>query len=295
MDLYDDKNLKPMLLSEINKPFDDKDYLFEIKFDGIRAIIYASPNEIIIKNKRGFIVNDVFPELLDIKKLVNKKCIFDGEIVLMRDNKPSFDKLQERVLLKNKNKISYFKENYPVTFVCFDILYENKSLITLSLETRKEILSKYIDNECFVKSRTIDAKGKELFKFVKRLDLEGIVAKVKSSEYIPGIRSREWLKIKNVKDEDFYICGYKDGEDVISVVLGEKVRNKYRFVSKVVVGKKRKDYKLIVSSIKCENYLEDFNEDYIFIKPIYKCTVEFLEKTKNNHLRHPVFKGLRID
>ena len=294
MDLYNKKDIKPMLLHEINKPFDNKDYLFEIKFDGIRAIIYVNKNDIVIKNKRGFILNEVFPELLEIQKNIKKDCIFDGEIVLMKDGKPSFEKLQERVFLKDKKKIELFKKNYPVTFVCFDILYENKNLIELPLIKRKEILTKYIDTEYYVKSRTIDTNGKELFKLIKKNNLEGIVAKLKTSKYYPGIRSKEWIKIKNVKDEDFYICGYKESDNVISVLLGEKIGNKYRFISKVLVGKKRKDYELIKSCRKCKNYFDNF-EDYIFIKPIYKCTIEYLEKTKNNHLRHPVFKGIRTD
>lgn len=295
MSIFDDKNIKPMLLHEENKPFNDEDYLFEMKFDGIRALIYVSPKEIVIKNRKGFIVNDTFPELLNIKKSIKKECIFDGEIVLMQDNKPSFSKLQERALLKNKGRIEFYKENFPTTFVCFDILYENKNLMNLSITKRKEILSKYKDNEYFVKSRVVDTKGKELFKFIKKNDLEGIVAKLKTSEYIPGSRTKEWIKIKNVKDEDFYICAYEERENVLSVIIGEKVDKKYKYVSKVVVGKKRKDYELIKSCEKCKNYLEDFDENYIFIKPKYKCTIEYLEKTKNNHLRHPVFKGIRID
>lgn len=295
MSAFKDKDIKPMLLHEENKPFDDENYLFEMKFDGIRALMYVSSKEIVIKNRKGFIVNDTFPELLEIKKYIKKECIFDGEIVLMQDDKPSFSKLQERALLKNKKRIEYFRNNYPVTFVCFDILYENKDLMNLPLINRKEILSKYDDNDLFVKSRVVDTKGKELFKFIKKNNLEGIVAKLKSSEYIPGIRTKEWIKIKNVHMEDFYICGYKDGDDVISVLLGEKVGKKYRFVSKVVVGKKRKDYELIMSCSESKNYLDIDFEEYKFIKPKYKCTIEFLERTNSNHLRHPVFRGIRTD
>ena len=295
MSVFKDKNIKPMLLHEENKPFDDEDYLFEMKFDGIRALIYVSPKEIIIKNRKGFVVNDTFPELLEIQKNIKKECIFDGEIVLMQDDKPSFSKLQERALLKNNKKIEYFRDNFPVTFVCFDILYENKDLMNLPLIRRKEILSKYDDNNLFVKSRVVDTKGKELFKFIQKNDLEGIVAKLKTSEYIPGVRTKEWIKIKNVHMEDFYICGYKDGEDVISVLLGEKVGKKYTFVSKVVVGKKIKDYELIKSCSECKNYLGVDFKEYKFIKPKYKCTIEFLERTNSNHLRHPVFRGIRTD
>ena len=295
-DLYSDKLVEPMLLNEIDKPFDSKDYFFEIKFDGIRAIIYVSPNEIIIKNKRGIIINESFPELLKIKDNIMDKCIFDGEIVLMQDGKPSFHKLQERVLLKNKNKIKYFIENFPVTFVCFDILYKNKNLINLSLIKRKEILMKYPNTDYFVKSKIIDTKGKKLFDFIKKEDLEGIVAKAKDSLYLIGKRTDNWVKIKNIKEEDFIIGAYQEREHVASLVLGRWVDNQLYFVSKVSVGKRKKEFELVKSLKIIKNKFKDFKDDgYIYVEPKYVCTVSFLEKTKKGHLRHPIFRRIRID
>lgn len=296
MDLYKEKNIKPMLLSEIDKPFNDKNYLFEMKFDGSRTIIYVTPKEIKIKNKRGIILNDTYPELLCIKDIVNKKCIFDGEIVLMKDGVPSFDKLQERALLKDKIKINYFKENYPVTFVCFDILYEDENLIDLPLMDRIKILSKYPDTNFFVKSRVVEEDGINLYNTIKKLGIEGIVAKHKESKYVPNVRSKDWIKIKNWKESDYYICGYKEEEKVASILLGEKVGNKLIFISKVTLGKKRNDFKLIKKCKVIKNKFYNFkDENYTYIDPKYKCTISYIEKTKNNHLRQPVFKGIKID
>lgn len=296
MDIYESKNIKPMLLNEVDKPFDDEKYLYEIKFDGIRAILYVNKDEIIIKNKSCLILNEVYPELINIKENIKKKCIFDGEIVLMLDGKPSFQKLQERALLKNKRKIKYFENNFPVTFVCFDILYENKNLTNLELTKRKEILSKYQDTEYFVKSRVVENEGTKLFRFVKKQDLEGIVAKLKTSKYLIGERTDNWIKIKNIKEGDFIIGAYQEKEHVASIILGRWEDNKLYYVSKVVVGKKKKDYKLIKSCKKIKNKFIDFDDpNYIYIEPKYTCTINFLEKTKDNHLRHPVFKRIRID
>lgn len=296
MDLFIDKNVKPMLLHETEKPFNDKDYIFELKFDGTRTLIYVSPKEIIIKNKRGFILNDTYPELLNIKNMVKKKCIFDGEIILMDNGLPSFKKLQERALLKDKIKISYYKDNFPVTFVCFDILYEDKNLIDLSLIERKKILSKYPDIDYFVKSRITEENGIELFNITRKMDLEGIVAKKKDSKYLINKRSKDWLKIKNLKEADFYIGAYKEEKIVASLVLCQKIKNKLKFVSKVTIGKKRNDFKLIKSCKSTNNNFIDFNEDgYTYIIPKYKCTVLFVETTKNGHLRQPTFKSIRID
>ena len=292
-DIFNEKNIKPMLLEETYKPFNDKNYIYELKFDGIRALIYVSKKDITIISRRGNILNKTFPELLEIKNNITNKCIFDGEIVLMEDSKPSFQKLQERMRLKNENKINYYKENYPVTFVCFDILYENKDLTKLPLIKRKEILSHYEDNNLFIKSKVVE-DGIKLFNFVKKNNLEGIVAKLKTSEYIIGKRTKNWLKVKNIKEDDYIIGAYQEKEFVITLAMGKLINNQLHFISKVTIGKKHPDYQLIKLCKKTKNKFLDFNEeDYIYIEPKYTCTIIYLEKTKDGHLRHPVFKNIR--
>ena len=90
MNLYKERNWTPMLLKEVSEPFNDKNYLYEIKFDGIRSIIFASPSEVVIYNRHCVDITKLYPELQDIKNLVNKKIVFDGEITLFDDGKPSF-------------------------------------------------------------------------------------------------------------------------------------------------------------------------------------------------------------
>ncbi len=147
MNLFTNQDFVPMLLNEIKKPFNDPDYIFELKFDGIRTLLFAEPKKITIRNKRGNILNNRYPELLNITKMVTKKVIFDGEIIIMINGKPSFDKLQERALLKNKLKIKYFAKTFPVIFIAYDILYEDKDLTHLPLIKRKKILNKYHNTE----------------------------------------------------------------------------------------------------------------------------------------------------
>ena len=285
--------LKPMLLSEEDKPFNSDDYLYEVKFDGIRALIYIKKNNIIIKSRNNTLLNDIFPELINLKYLVKKECILDGEIILMHKNKESFDKLKTRMKTKIPKKIEYYKENYPVTFICFDILFENKNLTNLPLIKRKEILNKYKENDYFVKSRIFD-NGIKLFKVIKRKNLEGIVAKKKNSKYYPGKRTKDWIKIKRLNESDYYICGYKEGENVVSLLLGEKENNKYIYISKVILGKNKEEYKIIKKEKETNNYLLNFDDKtYKYIEPNKVCSVTFLEKTNNNHLRHPVFKEIK--
>ena len=99
--MFDDKNIKPMLLVEIPFCFENK-YLYEIKFDGIRALIYVNKKEINIRTRNNVDVTHLFPELFGIKNIVERDfCIFDGEIVLFDKGKPSFSSLQKRLRIKN--------------------------------------------------------------------------------------------------------------------------------------------------------------------------------------------------
>lgn len=281
--------LEPMLLNEEFKPFDSKDYLYEIKYDGIRALIYINKGKIIIKSRRNIILNDTYPELLEIKNISKDECIFDGEIVLLDNGKPSFSKLQERTRLKNKFRINETASKNPVCFVCFDILYKGKDLTWVPLIERKKILDKFKENDIFVKSKYFLENGKALFKGVQKEDLEGIIAKKVNSKYTYGIRTKEWIKIKNFKEDEFYICGYNKtkSDNVLSVLLAEKINNKYHFVGKMLFSHKNKEYKKVVNSKETKNYLEDCKEDAFYIKPIIKVKVNYMERTKNNMLRQP--------
>ena len=292
MDLFDNKNIKPMLLTELDMPFNNKDYIFELKYDGIRALIYIDKNIEII-NRYGKNITNKFPELNDLKNITKEKCIFDGEIIVINKNKPSFEKIQERINLKNKNKINTLSDKDPAIFIAFDILYQNKDLTNLPLIERKKILKKHKDTDLFIKSKTIEEKGINLFNFAQKEQLEGIVAKKKESIYELGKRTDNWIKIKNWQEENFYICGYSVKDYVASIILGRKENNKYFFVSKVTLGKNTNEFKEIIKSKVTKNILIDFNDlEYTFILPKLKATIMYLEKTKNGHLRHPVFKEI---
>ena len=297
MALYDE-DFRPMLLDEVSKPFNDPDYLFEMKLDGMRALIYVDPKKVRIINRRLNVLNDTYPELQTLKYLVKTKCIFDGEIISMVNGFPSFNKLQERILLKNPHKIKYMQENFPVTFVAFDIIYEGKDLTNLPLLQRKKILNKYLDTTYFVKTTYIKEKGISFYEEIKKLNLEGIIAKKINSKYYINTRSKEWLKIKNWYDEEFWICGYnEDSPYVASLLLGYEDNKELKYAAKVIIGKNKAEYKIIK---KCQTSkkspLIDYDKsEFTFLKPTLKCTVEYLEKTKHNHLRQPVYKGIRYD
>ena len=286
------ETFKPMLLDEIPSAFDSDDYIFEMKFDGIRALIYVSPNEFKIMSRNLVDMTKLFPELLSIKHIVKEKVIFDGEIICTENGVPSFSKLQERIHLKNKSKIDKFSKDNPVIFTCFDIIYKNKNLVDLSLLERKEILGNYKDTDYFIKTKYTSGEGIKLFNSIKKNKLEGIVAKLKNSKYYVNTRTHEWIKIKNFIEEIFYIGGYcyiKDSH-VFSVILGEYINNELLYVGRVFIAKKNKLFNQIKKEKRINSKFVNYDDDkIIYIKPRYKIVVKYIERTKSNHLRQPFY------
>lgn len=281
------KEFTPMLLKEVDEVFDDENYLYEVKYDGIRVLVFVSNDSVVIKSRYGMDITKLFPELSCLSKIVSGKVIFDGEIIILDDGRVSFSKLQKRFHLKNKKTIDFLSKTNPVVFMCFDVLYENRDLINLSLLERKEILNNYEDNEVFVKSTFVYGKGSKLFKAIKSLDMEGIVAKKIDSKYLINERSDNWIKIKNYKSDDFLILGYINKENVISLVLGELLKGRIVYVGKVSLGKKRSLANKIMNMKEAKALIDIKDKDVIYVKPNVKCEVKYLERTSNGLLRQP--------
>ena len=202
MSLLNEK-FTPMLLGEVDKPFDDDEYIYEIKYDGVRSLVFVNNGQVVVRNRYGVDITEMFPEIKVLNKYFKEDVIFDGEIIMFENGNVSFSKLQKRIHLKNKKTIDYLSKTNPVVFVCFDILYNGIDLINLGLDKRKEILEKYEDNDIFIKSKYVKKDGKKLFNIVKKMNMEGIVAKKINSKYQINTRSEDWLKIKNYQKGEF--------------------------------------------------------------------------------------------
>ena len=178
-DLFEDKNISPMLLHEVNEPFDDEDYIHELKLDGIRCVNYIEPKSVAMQNKRFKDLTPIYPELSDICKCVKKRTILDGELVAMTNGKPDFYALNKRSLMKDSFRISLAAKKNPVQFVAYDILYFNgKDLTDLPLLKRKEILAENVKEDFNLSiSRYVSTFGVAFFSLAKKENLEGIVSK----------------------------------------------------------------------------------------------------------------------
>lgn len=289
MSLWSNRNFNVMLLKEANKLIKSKEYIYEIKFDGIRACIFVNKNSIKIISRNKKDITNLFPELSNIKMIFNKNTILDGEIICMSDNKVSFSEIQERIRLKNQDKINNLSFKNPAIFVAFDILYLEKDLIDLPLNKRKEILNDFADNDFFIKSK-IYSDSTKLFNFVKENNMEGIIAKLKDSKYLINTRSANWIKIKNYQVGYFYIGGYEEkSKDYLSIKLGELKNNKLVYVGSVSLKKTNKLYNDILELKKIKNSpFINYDEKIIYIQTKLKCKVKYIHKTKNNQLRQPI-------
>ena len=145
MDLFESKNLSPMLIRDEVPPFDDPDWIFELKLDGIRAVAYLDQHTNEIKNKRNMRLSPILPELSAINRQVKKRCILDGELFVMKNGAPEFEEMQKRALMSNPVKIRLAAGRFPVSFVAYDILYlDGESLLDLPLIERKNRLSETV-------------------------------------------------------------------------------------------------------------------------------------------------------
>lgn len=299
MDLFDQKGIHPMLISEMKEAFDDPNFIYELKLDGERCIAYLDHSSTVLQNKRALILNARYPELSQLHKAAREKCILDGELAILVNGKPDFSEVQRRSLTSNPFKIEMALKKSPACFTAFDILYYgDHPVMDLPLMERKILLNQAIkENGKLAISRYVEANGIAFYHLAAEQDLEGIVAKRKESFYFSGKRTKDWIKIKNLKDDDFVICGYvQKANNVVSLVLGQYSNQQLQYKGHVTLGVSREDFQLISDTPSISiSPLSQSDESAVWIQPSLVCTVQYMEKTASGMLRQPVFKGLRND
>lgn len=239
MDIFDEKNLAPMLIGTEGEAFDSPDYIHELKLDGVRCLAYLDENGIELRNKRNLRVASIYPELAEIHRQVNCRCILDGELIVMKDGAPIFAEMQRRALMRDPFKINFAAVKLPVSFTAFDILYmKNRPVNDLPLMERKALLSATVhESDRMAVSRYIEERGVALYQLAEANELEGIVSKRKESLYHFGKRTHDWIKAKNLHDDDFVICGYiRKSAGVVSLVLGQYADGTLLYKGHVTLG-----------------------------------------------------------
>ena len=301
-DIWETKSIKPMLIGSEGEPFDSDEYIYELKLDGERCIAYLDSDKTVLKNKRNILILPKVPELTEIHKNVNVRCILDGELAVIKNGKPDFFEIQKRSMMSNPVKIDMSVKKYPACFTAFDILYyEDRQVTDLPLTERKELLQKAVKSEDsrFAVSRYIEKNGIAFYNLAKQQELEGIVAKRKDSRYYFDRRTKDWIKIKCLKDDDFVVLGFVPKENNMnSIILGQYKNNQLIYKGHVTLGVGGEPFRKIKSldETSCPfTEIPKGNENAVWVKHELVCTVKYMMKTENGGMRQPVFKGLRDD
>ncbi len=299
MDIFDTKNISPMLISEMQDPFDSPDYIYEIKWDGIRCVSFLG-NETDIRNKRNKLMSHIFPELENLHKQVKTKCILDHELIVMKNGKPDFYEVQGRSIKTNPFKIKLASDKFPASIVVYDILYyKDKDITMLPLVERKKYLEEVVIEDGSISvSRYVENDGIALFNLVKEQELEGIVAKRKDSLYWQGKKSKDWIKCKVMSTDDCVICGYiPKANNMTSLVLGLYDNEVLVYKGHVTLGVSLRilnQHKYKVIDYSPFGYVPEGNNDAVWLVPELVCIVESMP-TEKDSFRQPVFKGIRDD
>jgi len=300
MTLFEAKNITPMLIADNQPPFDSDDYVFELKWDGIRCLVYLDVTDTELRNKRNKRLNAIYPEVCGLHALVKQRCILDGELFAMVNGKPDFGEVQRRSLMNDPFKIKQAANRQPISFIAYDVIFiGDESVCDRTLEWRGDALTEVVKEPAMI-SRRIERDGIAMFNAAAKQGLEGIVAKRKDSLYFPGKRTKHWIKMKALLDEDFFICGYIRKDTVASVVLGAYQNGKLTYQGTVALGVSHGDLKLLMQTEALRANDEIYNgfpdlPGCVWLKPRWICTVQYMERTKNGGLRQPVFKGVRLD
>ena len=207
--------ITPMLASLCEKPFDDPNWLFEIKWDGYRAVAFLEDGDVRLVSRNHNDLTARFSELRGLSKSVKaKNAILDGEVVVLDDTgRPSFSLMQQRTGMRAHGRQTTPRADLPILYYVFDLIYlDGYDLRKVTLEERKRVLREIVtDSEMLRYSDHFAGSGKALFNVAKEKGLEGIIAKKANSCYEER-RSREWQKIKITQTVDCVIGGYTDPE-----------------------------------------------------------------------------------
>lgn len=289
--------IKPMLAKVSKEPFNDPDWIFEIKWDGYRAIAEHNDKNVRFYSRNGIDFSQRFPVIYNALQKLKHPCILDGEIVLLDKNgMPDFQKLQN------------YESNLdlPLLYYVFDILQWNgKDIKDHSLLERKKILKKILGKNKIIRyCDHIKETGISFLNQAKDNGLEGIIAKHVSGTYKPGYRSSQWLKIKNVQSTEVVIEGYTkpkgERNHFGSLVLATPVANGWLYRGHAGTGLTEKGLQHVMKKMKpLETKRSPFNKkvpvngNVTWLKPRLVADISYTELTKDKIFRHPVFLRLR--
>jgi bifunctional non-homologous end joining protein LigD len=318
-------SIRPMLATEARETFDSPDYIFEAKWGGLRAMAHIRDDVLRLRARNCRDFAPYLPELAGIPDRVRaREAIIDGEIIgVDGEGHPSFDMLRPRLhLMADDARAPADGEPAPplqlrikrvagrIAFQAFDLLWlDGQSLIDEPLWYRKSRLGEIVTPAPeFAPVDFVDDEGTAFFEAMVARRMDGVVAKLKQSPYVPGTASRTWLDVRALQSGDFVVGGYtiggarRKGEPFSQLLLGGYADGRFEFVGAVSGGLRDAEARELV------RHLEPLHAEtppffdpppiarlIYWTMPEVVCHVRFSEWTRQGHLRFPIFSALRPD
>jgi bifunctional non-homologous end joining protein LigD len=292
--------IAPMLCTLTKEPMDDREYLYEVKWDGYRIISYVNKGKVRMDSRSAKDYTTRYPVIVEALKSIGHDVVVDGEVVVFNaEGLPDFDALQ-----------LYNGRNTEISYCVFDLLWvDGYSLMGLPLESRKYLLESLVQNQPVLKFSDSFNNGPILYQEMQKRNLEGIVAKKKESAYIPGERGNSWLKTPTRKRQEFVIGGWAESDKVRSfksLLFGAyNKQGKFEWIGRSGGGYKQAEMPGILKQLKAleidhspfvNKVLDTKGAATHWIKPRLVANFEFATWTKTGRIRKPAtFLGFRKD
>ncbi|MBI4219964.1 MAG: ATP-dependent DNA ligase [Chloroflexi bacterium] len=299
--------IRPMLARLTRAPFDSRSHIFELKWDGVRAIAFVESGKVRLQSRNLRDITAQFPEMTPLPQSVKAgSAVLDGELVVFdKDGHPSLNRLLERLQRRSRGTAD---RGPQATYVAFDVLYiDGEPVMNQPLLKRKALLQSIVRaGRILQPCEFIENDGVAFYDATCEHGLEGIIAKMKSSVYVPGRRSPHWLKIKRRRESDFVIGGYDFGgrRSLFSALLLGLYDSsgRFQFVGEVGTGFSDSEAKRVYSRLEslqtpaCPFATRPEIQSFVYwCKPEVVCRVEYGEFTENGHIRYPVYLALMDD
>lgn len=301
----------PMLATGVDRAFTREGWLFELKWDGVRALAAVDGESVLVKGRSGRDETGRYPELSALRRALHgHRAIVDGEIVVLDDDgRPSFERLQSRINVSRDADVRRAMRDQPATYVVFDLLWlDGRDLMGTALRIRKKTLRDAltaVDGVAYVDD--VERDGEEFFDAVSRRGIEGMVGKRADSTYQPGRRSPDWVKVKAWQTQSCVIVGWTTGRGRREKQLGALILAVYdgdRLVHCGQVGtgfdgamlaRLRERLQPLTTSQCPLDPVPRTAEPATWVRPEQVCEVRHAGWTRQGIMRHPAFVGLRTD
>jgi bifunctional non-homologous end joining protein LigD len=291
----------PMMATLTDAPFDKKGWIFEVKWDGYRLLAQVQKQNIRLYSRSNQTYTDHFPQIVSDLKTIGHEVLLDGEVVVVNDKGISEFQLLQNYMKNKKGQLLY---------CIFDILYlDQHDLHHLPLADRKSILHQLIeesDHGTLRLSGYFEDRGKDFYKVAKENGLEGVIAKNLRSTYQYGRRSKDWLKIKAIQEQEAIICGFTSPRGsrkfLGALILGLYKGKELQYIGHTGGGFDEESLKNVYDRLKPLMTKEcpfktkpKTNAPATWVKPQLVCEVKFQEWTDDGNMRQPIFLGIRED